>query len=344
MEQNTPNQRPSESVIRFNCSFCRQQIRVPTIHAGKKAKCPKCKKVIIIPQSTPTPHLPQDEPIRLARDSDLLNQNTNPSHPPPAETILTEEQQFQILRQTAGLPPLEPPPPPERKFPLLVDIFLYPANLQGLIYLAIVVVIPLLMRILSLLLGVFAIFIILPAFIIGSAIAAYTYWYLAQCVRDSAAGNIRAPDTLAETPGIWELLWQVFELLACLAVCAAPAAAYFGYTRRIDLTFWLLAGGGAFFYPMTLLGVIMFDSISGLNPFIIIPSIFSTFFQYCGLVILIGAILYLLVQTQKILQPGFLGFVLYPLFQAAELYLAMIAAHLLGRFYFKYQEKLNWEV
>jgi hypothetical protein len=26
------------------------------------------------------------------------------------------------------------------------------------------------------------------------------------------------------------------------------------------------------------------------------------------------------------------------------LYLGMVTAHLLGRFYFRYQEKLNWEV
>lgn len=340
MEQNTPNQRPSESVIRFNCTFCRQQIRVPSIHAGKRAKCPKCKNAILIPQASLPPHQPQDEPIRLARDSDLFVQNTSSSHPPPAETTLTENQQYQMLRDAAGLPPLEPPLSPERKFPALIDIFLYPANAQGLIFLAIAVLVPMLIRVISLFLCVFGI--ILSLF--SAVIEMYVYWYLAQCVRDSAAGSIRAPDTLAETPGIWELLWQVFELLACLAVCAAPVAAYYGYTRRIDLTFWILAGSGAFLYPMTLLGVLMFDSIAGLNPLIIIPSIFSTFFQYCGLVILIGAILYLLIQTQRILQPGLLGFVLYPLFQAAELYLAMIAAHLLGRFYFNYKEKLNWEV
>jgi hypothetical protein len=342
MEGKTPNGGSSNAVIRFACTFCGQHIRVSQTYAGKKSKCPKCKNSLVIPQ--PTPLLEDDQPIRLVRDSDLLAPNTNSLHPSPQEAIPTEDQQFQMLRQAAGLSPLEPPPLPERKFPFLIDIFLYPANLQGLIYLAIVVLIPLLIRIVSMFLGVFAVFVILPAMIIMPVIAAYTYWYLAQCVHDSAAGNIRAPDTLAETPGVWELLWQLLQILACLVVCAAPAAAYFGYTRRTDLIFWLLAGGGAFFYPMTLLGVLMFDSVNGLNPLIIIPSIFSTFFQYCGLVILISAILYLLVQTQRILQPGLLGFLLYPLLQASELYLAMMAAHLLGRFYFKYQGKLNWEV
>jgi hypothetical protein len=186
----------------------------------------------------------------------------------------------------------------------------------------------------------------------------YTYWYIAQCVRDSAAGNIRAPDTIAETPGVWELLWQLLKILACLAACAAPAIVYLWYMHRnapsqilvdlymhgTDLAFRVLAGCGAFVYPMALLAVIMFDSINGLNPLVIIPSIFSTFFRYCGLLVLIGAILFLFVQAQKNPLADFSGFLIYPFVEAIELYLAMIAAHLLGRFYFKYQENLNWDV
>ena len=153
------------------------------------------------------------------------------------------------------------------------------------------------------------------------------------------------PETVAETPGIWELLWQLLELVACLAVCAAPALVYFLYTHKIGSLFWWLAGCGAFIYPMALLAVIMFDSINGLNPLIIISSIFSTFFQYCGLVVLISTIIFLYVQTTRLLPHSFfLRMVLSPLFQVVELYLAMIAAHLLGRFYFKYQQKLNWDV
>jgi phage FluMu protein Com len=328
MEENSPNQGTSKPAIRFKCTFCGQQIRVSSIHAGKKAKCPKCKNIVIIPQSAQPHPSQEDEPIRLKRDSDFLDQTPRSSHPPAAE-ILTEDQQIQMLRDAAGFSSLEP---------------LYPANIQGLIFLGIVILIPLFFRILALLLGIFAIFLLFPGLIIGPVIGAYTYWYFAQCVRESALGNIRAPDIIAETPGVWELIGRLLQIFACLAVCAAPLAAYYGYTRRIDLTFWILAGGGAFIYPMTLLGVLMFDSIAGLNPIIIIPSILTNFFPYCGLVILIGAVLFLLVQTQKLLQPGLLGFLLYPLLRILELYMAMIAAHLLGRFYFRYKEKLNWEV
>jgi hypothetical protein len=173
----------------------------------------------------------------------------------------------------------------------------------------------------------------------------YVYWFLAQCVRDSAIGGLRAPETMAETPDIWQLIWQVLELFACLVLCAIPAGVYFGYTRRLDAVFWLLAAGGAFIYPMTLLAMVMFNSANGLNPLIIIPSIFSTFFQYCGLVVLIAAIILFYILTVKVLPVNvFVRMVLSPLVRAVELYLAMVAAHLLGRFYFKYQEKLNWEV
>jgi len=92
---------------------------------------------------------------------------------------------------------------------------------------------------------------------------------------------------------------------------------------------------------MGLLAVIMFDSFSGLNPFLLIGSIFSTFFYYCGLILLYCTIGYLFTKTISLLHlSGFLNYVTV----AAAVYLAMVAAHLLGRFYFRYKEKLYWEV
>jgi len=35
--------------IKFHCKSCGQRIRAAQIHAGKKGKCPKCKKLIDIP-------------------------------------------------------------------------------------------------------------------------------------------------------------------------------------------------------------------------------------------------------------------------------------------------------
>jgi hypothetical protein len=350
MEGKKPNPDLSgpNALILFACNFCGQRIRIPRAYAGKKGKCPKCHKIVLAPK------LPSSavDPVSIKPDTseskpfpDIVLQPTDkPEYIGAPQPTLTKKEQFDDLRQNAGLTSLSPEPPPERKYPWLIDIFLYPANIYGLFFLGIVVLIPLAISILASCLGVFAVIIAVPAGIINTIIYGYIYWFLTQCVLDSAAGNIRVSDTIAETPGPWEIVGRFLQIIACLLVCAAPAAAYFGYMRRIDLAFWLLAGGGTFFYPMALLSVLMFDSFEGLNPLIIIPSIFSTFFQYCGLVVLIGAIIFLLFQIGKFFSSGFLGFVLYPLFQAIILYLAMITAHLLGRFYFKYQEKLNWEV
>jgi len=38
-----------ESVIRFHCKKCGQKISVPENSAGKKGKCPKCKKMVVVP-------------------------------------------------------------------------------------------------------------------------------------------------------------------------------------------------------------------------------------------------------------------------------------------------------
>ncbi len=336
MEENAPNQDAAESVIRFVCDFCGKQIRVPSVHAGKKGKCPQCKSIVVIPYSMSSPR-PEQVPIAQNLDTDLFLKPL-----PPDERIAADvpkDKQYEMLRQSAGFD--APPPLPQRKHSALVDVFFYPANTQGLIFLAIAVVVPILIRLASIVLCVFgALFSLMNV-----AIAMYIYWFLAQCVRDSAAGGLRAPETMAETPGIWELLWEVCELVACLTLCAIPALAYYTYARKIDSLFWYLAGFGAFVYPMTLLSVIMFDSTSGLNPLVIIPSIFSVFFQYCGLVVLISAIIFLYIQTTRLFPDGFfLRLLVSPLIQAVELYLAMMAMHLLGRFYFKYQKKLNWDV
>ncbi len=333
-------------MIRFCCENCGRKFSVPEIHAGKKTKCPKCKKLLLIPV--------------LQETSDSTNQTSSFNSKTKSKDSILDPNLFDIPQEgkTAAAKgsvsdkalddlrklqadKVESEPAPERKLPWLIDIFLYPANLQGMIFLAIAVLVPLVLQVVALFLCIFG----LLFFLLHALIAMYIYWFLAQCVRDSAAGGLRAPETMAETPGIGELIWQVLELFACFVLYAASAGVYFWYTRRFDTVFWLLAGGSAFLYPMALLAVIMFDSTSGLNPLVIIPSVFSTFFQYCGLVVLIAAIVFLYVLTIKFLPSNpYTRMAISPFVQAVELYLAMVAAHILGRFYFKYQEKLNWEV
>jgi len=60
---------------------------------------------------------------------------------------------------------------------------------------------------------------------------------------------------------------------------------------------------------------------------------------YLGLVLVLGSMAFLIVNVNQALA-GYplLGFA----FGLAEYYLILIAAHLLGRFYWRHSEKLNW--
>ncbi|MBN2019876.1 MAG: hypothetical protein JW749_06595 [Sedimentisphaerales bacterium] len=349
MEGNEPKENEADSIIRFACNACGQRIRVPKSYAGKKGKCPKCQSVLVVPQ-IPSPAL-ESVPSKLDDQkpdlfSDLLLQQpphtkrSSESHP-----ALTKEQEYQILHESAGMLTQDTSPPPKRKYPWLIDVFLYPANVQGLIFLGIVILVPLAIYLLfilfSFLLGPLALLILFAGVIANIVLWMYAYWFMAQCIRDSACGGIRAPETLSETPGFSELFWQLLRIFFCLAVCAAPAFSYNRFAGRIDWPFWVLVGCGIFLYLMSILAVVMFDSLEGLRPGIIFPSILITFFPYCGLIMLIAAIMASPVLLMIIF---WMFFPLYPFVKAFLIYLLMVSAHLLGRFYFKYQEKLNWAV
>jgi hypothetical protein len=167
----------------------------------------------------------------------------------------------------------------------------------------------------------------------------YMNWYACQCIRDSAAGQIRAAETTAITPGLGEIFGETFRAVACVLLCVAPAIVYRLTGHGADAVFWTLLGVGGFFLPMALLAVTMFESTAGLNPMLVVGSVFSTLVPYCLLVPFCYSLILLFpfaLYSMKVI--GLPGYAL--LF--ATYYLWMILAHLLGRFYWKYEERLNW--
>jgi hypothetical protein len=242
-------------------------------------------------------------------------------------------------------------PAAERKLPWVIDIFLYPGSKAGLTTLSIIVVIPLLIRFalrwlrefseqFPPLLVLFAL-IAIVGFLVQILLYLYLYWYFCECIRDSAAGGLRAPETLAYTPGLGDMLWQWLRILGCLLVFFAPMLIYYERTKQTDIFFWALLGCAAFFFPMGLLAVVMFDSVRGLNPILLIGSIISTFLPYCAMVLVFVSATFLIVQERPNTSgSSVLTFIVY----CVGIYLAIVAAHLLGCFYHRYEQELNWEV
>ena len=237
----------------------------------------------------------------------------------------------------------EPPLADEHKLSWFIYIFLYPFNLAGVIHLIG----------LWLLLFLFCPFVI--AFVgLGTEYipivyflpVAYSLYYFAECIRDSAAGGRRAPDLRASSVKSerWDYISQLLVVVGSIAICFWPVAVYYIVTERSDLIYWLLLACGGLFFPMVLLAVVLFDSFGALNPILITGSIFRTLLPYCGMVLFFytGALLFMKIDSPA---NRFWLLLMVPfLIKVVQLYMVFVAVGLLGRFYHRNEKKLNWEV
>lgn len=207
MDKSGTTEQSGDSVIRFHCKYCQQRITVPKIHAVKKAKCPKCKNIIVVPNVESAAAAPQTTPGDSAVSSKdatfaltFLDIPQEEKAQPAAEGYAPDKafEELRELEQEIATDQAEPVPEP--KLPWLVDIFLYPISVPALTVLAIAVVIPLLIDFVVKLLGpVFGIFVWAPSLVITIIIFLYASWYLCRCIRDSAEGGLRATDVLVFT-------------------------------------------------------------------------------------------------------------------------------------------------
>jgi DNA-directed RNA polymerase subunit RPC12/RpoP len=341
----------------FQCGHCGARLRVPDTHAGQEGRCPRCQERVTVPPmpareaQTPRPAVERGNsgdskahprvPVFDAAFPDVLRQGgvsdeapsrSHGSHGPaqdlqePAEQAVTE-----AIEPASG-----------SRLPWLIDVFLYPLNLAGVIHLVslwllVSLLCPSVMQYLGLGTEYAPFVYTLPV--------AYVVYYLAECIRGSAGGARRAPDFWM-SPGDsskWDCLSQFVQVVGCVAVCFWPVAVYYIVRERADGIYWLLLACGGFFLPMILLAVVWFDSYSGLNPLLIVGSMLRTLVPYSAIVLLLagGALLFVKMglKTYGFRRPPPLPFVL----RLVQLYLMFVAAGLLGRFYQRYKERLRWD-
>jgi len=317
-------------MIKFTCKNCGEKFSVSEADAGKKGYCPRCKEPLVAPEAD------------SVYDLTLLDL----SHKNQIQEQIAVEQKIEeeaVAKETE--------PVTERRFPWLIDVLLYPTSKAGLSIIAIVMGIPLIMLIFlrllfeasrqSLFLPVFAVPLAIVFFLVTVVLILYQNWYICECIRDSAAGGIRAPETLGCTPGAGEIFWLQVRVIFCLVFFLLPVVLYFQRSRETDTIFWCLAVYAAFFFPMGLLGIVMFDSLHGLNPIVLVGSIISTFLPYCALVVVFLSIGFLVNRYMPDTQGSYIfGFIT----SCIRLYIIMIYAHLLGWFYNRYEQELNWDV
>jgi hypothetical protein len=315
--------------------MCHQEIEEPEDSRGKLIACPHCKEYVPVPIG--------ERPVQEA---------TIPTLPGAEDTT---DRQFEQLQGSIGeMPAKAPAPPAERALPWVLDVFLYPISKPGLAILGIAVVVRVMFRIVVRFLGtasgVFPPFLAFFGFmwaigiVVRIILILYVWWYLCECVRESAAGVVRAPEITGRTPGLGEILWQAFMTSSCFLFCAGPPYFYYTETEAADPVFWGLVAYAVFFLPMSLLAVVEFESWQGLNPILLGRSIVSTFLPYCALMTAIAALaaagVFIVRQAPGPKESSLGLFILW----CTSIYLGMIAAHLMGSFYRRYDERLNWDV
>lgn len=336
-------------MIEFRCQHCRQKLRIAERHAGRESRCPRCKGAIAIPQSAARDPAP-------GRETDELTLIDPPK--PPGEALPDGPDQQQIakehtearrqeraLAESLGIE-TQPEYTGERRLPAPIDILLYPTSGAGLVSIAIIGGFPLLTYLIERLLPVGVPLVGLAFFLIGLAIGLYAGWYFAECVYDSAKGGTRAPLVFGGLVGFGEMGSRVIYLAAVYIVYVLPAVIYGGFLGRIDAIFWGLLAWAIVFFPVGLLAMVILDSSSALNPFFLLVSIFRTFFGYLGLLVLMAILVglfwiiagYLVRPVEEEQTPLWLvllGFV-------TTTYVPFVFAHVLGRFYWRHGDRLDW--
>lgn len=353
-------------MINFQCQKCGQKITTDQAHAGKKGKCPKCKNTVVVPTAANTNLDANREDFDLTGyDFDTFSKDKD-SGQTPGQLELTQLRR----KEAAGAETAA-----GRKLPRILEIFLYPASTAGMttlgVLLGIRVAVDLTVMFLNLLsryiapLFLLALLGFYAGILIKLVLRLFLLWYCCECIRDSAFGGLRAPETIANPPGLGELfrvgfIWLVFwGPLVIYSLCKYPgfrlflitftlpqdysANDIFVYIIQNDRTLLLLLFWATYFFPMGLLAVSLFDSFSGLNPILIIGSIFSTFFRYCGIVLVFHIpIVFIIASLMAFprLVFGLPGLA----YRFVCAYLLLLTGHLLGRFYYRNEKRLYWEV
>ena len=310
-------------MIRFECPSCARVLRVSHSHAGKKGKCPKCSTVLRVPRPRPEPAAADLSEITLILPNEGLDAPVEQSAPPPESPGWALQDPARVGMETDS----EDTDVGKRPHPWPLDVLLYPANLPGLLNLLIFWLLPPLLGFLPFL-----------GFILNIIISIYVVYYYVDCVRTSAEGEVRAPENIGNSPSLGQAFGQLMEIIALSVLLFGPTQLYLYFHGTTPL-YWVCLGASIFLLPMALLAVIQVPAPVGFNPLLWIVSIGATLLPYLGLLLLVFLLVGLLY-----LGSAFLDHIrgLSFLTRALAIYATMILSHLLGRFCFRYEERLRW--
>lgn len=321
-------------MIRFICEECGRRVSVSDEYAGRSGKCPDCGSAVVVPV------IPVPVEIELSIQAPPVNENADDGE--------VKQEIFNDLGiKPIGLANIEAG---KRTKPWYIDIFLYPVSTSGIINLVMLTLLPTLFSAIATfffmvpVLSFFGFFFIMFNFIIRM----YYFWYVAECVRYSCMGQTRAPSVfLAAGEDLWDLMHFYFSILLCNLLCFVPATVSMFVNSGFGLEYWVSILAGCLLFPILLLSIVVIDSVSSWNPFMLIVSMIRLMPQY----LIVSAALLGMVWLLHIVVFGLFNLgasvlailpFIKPLITVVVVYFSFIAAHLLGRFYWRNSHKLDW--
>jgi len=247
-----------------------------------------------------------------------------------------------------NLRPQAPKTDPTRLTPqpftnLIPGAFLYPLRGQGKYILIASFVFLGIVRLLSLL-PVVGFMAALFASVLYLAVVGYVIAFLFSVVNASSDGEIELPDLPDFTDWIDDLFRPALKMAGTVLFCFGPAIVYkligpleliYDFTVNRNILF-LLLGLGGLLWPMTVLSIALHDSVAGLNPVLILRSIFRIFPSYlvACLFLFIAFALSAFFDLIPIAGP-ILGFFV-------GFYFSIVEMRIIGLLYFTQSKKLAW--
>jgi len=226
--------------------------------------------------------------------------------------------------------------------PWVIDILLYPISTAGLTSLAIIVGLSFLLQLFSPILALGGMYGGVLVFGLYILMAIYITWYIAECIYDSATGGTRARDTYMGNVGLGDMWSRAWSLLCVWFIYVAPLVLYAIFVRRADGILWALLAWAVIFYPVGILAMVVLDSMSALNPFLLIGAVCRTFVPYVGLLLLLVLVTVVMGLVEFVMLRYAPALLRVLVARTLDIYVAMVLAHVLGRFYWNNSERLDW--
>jgi len=142
-----------------------------------------------------------------------------------------------------------------------------------------------------------------------------------------------------------DILYPFFLVIGTVAFCLGPviiwALVCLVSGSRVPDTIWVVVGGGLLYLPMALLGVALCETMAGVNPILVVPSILKVPLEYLAACVLLGLLVALRFSIGTFVS-GALPVVGSLIDGFFALYFLTVEMRILGLTYFANEEKLGW--